>query len=157
MSLLALTVPREYGYVVGVTAFTCFVGVWHGFRVAAFRKPAKIIYPKAWADNTDLANATSGEQKKAMYLFNCAQRAHINFNENHPSVMATMLLSGIVYPQTSAALGAIWSFGRIMYAFGYTSPTAENGKGRVVGFGVAFFPMIGLFGLAAWTAAKMVL
>lgn len=61
-----------------------------------------------------MANATSGEQKKAMYLFNCAQRAHLNFNENHPSVMAAMLLSGIVYPQASAALGAVWSLGRIV-------------------------------------------
>lgn len=88
--------------------------MWHGFRVGGFRKPAKIVYPQAFADSTDMANATSGEQKKAMYLFNCAQRAHANFNENHPSVMVSLLLSGVVYPQASAALGAVWSLGRIV-------------------------------------------
>lgn len=72
------------------------------------------MYPKAFADSADLAAASSGEQKKAMHLFNCAQRAHINFNENHPSVLAAMLLSGLLYPQASAALGAAWSVGRIV-------------------------------------------
>lgn len=40
-----------------------------------FRKPAGIVYPQAYADKSDM-NAASPEQKKSMYLFNCAQRAH---------------------------------------------------------------------------------
>ena len=59
------------------TAGTFFLGFWHGLRVSTFRKPAGMAYPKAMADSGDLSSA-SGEQKKAMYLFNCAQRAHGN-------------------------------------------------------------------------------
>lgn len=44
-----------------------------------------------------------------------------------------------------------------MYALGYTSRTAENGKGRGVGFVLSFLPLLGLFGLTAWTATKIVL
>lgn len=84
-----------------------------------FRKKTKIIYPQAFAETADFAKADSAEEKKNLYLFNCAQRAHSNFNENHPSVMAALVLSGIVYPQTSAALGAVWSLGRIVSRIGY--------------------------------------
>lgn len=42
-----------------------------------FRKAAGIKYPKACADSGDLS-AADPEKKKAMYLFNCAQRAHGN-------------------------------------------------------------------------------
>jgi glutathione S-transferase len=51
------------------------VGFWHGARVSAFRKSAGIVYPQAYADKSDMSAATP-EQKKKMYLFNCAQRAH---------------------------------------------------------------------------------
>jgi len=51
------------------------VSFWHGARVSAYRKPAGITYPKQMAESSDMSAATP-EQKKKMYLFNCAQRAH---------------------------------------------------------------------------------
>jgi hypothetical protein len=51
------------------------VGFWHGSRVSMFRKPAGIPYPKHYAESADFS-AASPEQKKKMYLYNCAQRAH---------------------------------------------------------------------------------
>ena len=68
---------RLNSYVLVATAGTFFLGMWHGVRVGSFRKNAQIPYPKVLAESADL-NAASPEQKKAMYLFNCAQRAHGN-------------------------------------------------------------------------------
>lgn len=49
--------------------------MWHGIRIGSFRKAAGIRYPQAYAEKKDMADATP-EKKKAMYIFNCAQRAH---------------------------------------------------------------------------------
>lgn len=42
-----------------------------------FRKAAgpKVIYPAAYADSS-MMSAADAEEKKKLYLFNCAQRAH---------------------------------------------------------------------------------
>lgn len=72
---LTLSLPKEYGYVVVTAASTFFLSFWHGIRVGSFRKAAGIPYPQAYADSANMS-AASAEKKKAMYLFNCAQRAH---------------------------------------------------------------------------------
>ncbi|KAK3718533.1 hypothetical protein LTR37_005037 [Vermiconidia calcicola] len=150
-----ITVPREYGYVVATTAFTFFLGAWHGMRIGFFRKAAGVGYPKFYADSGDMASA-SAEKKKQMYLFNCAQRAHGNYNENHPSVAIAMLLTGLRYPIATTVMGVAWSVGRLVYALGYTKKDGSDGKGRLYG---SFFwlPQFALFGLAGWCGVKMVL
>jgi glutathione S-transferase len=65
-----------------------------------------------------------------MYLFNCAQRAHHNFLENYTVALSGMLISGLVYPRTAAALGAAWTGGRVVYALGYTWREEWNVEGR---------------------------
>ena len=107
--------------------------MWHGIRVGPFRRAAEIKYPKAYADSGDIASAKSEEQKHAMYLFNCAQRSHSNFLENHASVAIAILLAGLQYPLTSAALGVGWSVSRVAYALGYTRKDRTDGKGRMAG------------------------
>jgi glutathione S-transferase len=72
---LTLTFPKEYGYVLLTAASTFFLSFWHGARIGFFRKAAGIVYPQHYAEKADLS-AASAEQKKAMYLYNCAQRAH---------------------------------------------------------------------------------
>lgn len=72
---LTFTVPKEYGYVVITAASTFFLSFWHGARLGGFRKPAGIGYPQHYAENAQMS-AASPEQKKKMYLYNCAQRAH---------------------------------------------------------------------------------
>jgi len=52
--------------------------------------------------------------------------------ENHPTVIASMLVTGIKHPIASAVMGASWSALRIVYAIGYTSKTQEKGKGRLI-------------------------
>jgi glutathione S-transferase len=115
-----------------VTASSYLVCVWHGARVVGFRKPAGISYPNAYASSEAIA-AAKPEKKQAMYLFNCAQRAHQNFLENYPIALTGMLLSGLRYPIAAAATGAVWTASRLFYAIGYTDKTKEGGKGRYNG------------------------
>lgn len=129
--------------------------MWQGVRVSGFRKPAGIRYPKAYADSGDLAAATP-EKKQAQYLFNCAQRAHANYLENQPSLVAALLISGLYYPLVSAALGAGWTVSRVMYAIGYTRKDKTDGSGRLVGMGFWLF-QLGLYGLSAWCGIKMLM
>ncbi|KAM0693307.1 hypothetical protein Q7P36_006560 [Cladosporium allicinum] len=154
MSVIA-SIPKEYGYVLVTAATTFFVGFWHGVRVSAFRKPAGVMYPQAYADKSDMSAATP-EQKKKMYLFNCAQRAHYNYLENETSFLASLLIAGLRFPIASTVLGAGWIVSRILYAVGYTNPNKENGKGRLIGLTFWLF-QVGLYGMVGYTGVKMLL
>lgn len=111
-------------------------------------------HPKAFADGSDFA-AADAEQRKTLYLFNCAQRAHANYVENQPSTVIALLIAGLRYPRLSAVLGVGWIIGRIIFTLGYTRPDKENGSGRVMGFVIQFPMQITLWGLAAWTGVSM--
>ena len=129
--------------------------MWHGMRVPSFRKPAGMKYPKAYADTLDIQNADSAEKKHAMYLFNCAQRAHANYLENHPSAVIAMLIAGIQYPIASAVTGALWMACRLIYAVGYTRSDKTDATGRLWGTPHSFI-QLGLYFMMAWTGYQMI-
>ena len=116
-------------------------------RVSAFRNMSGIGYPNAYATPEQIANAPSKDKKLAMYVFNCAQRAHYNFLENYTQALAAILIGGLEYPITSATLGAVWSVCRILYAVGYTRSGNKNASGRYAGAG-AWLAQFALFGVA---------
>jgi glutathione S-transferase len=122
--------------------------MWLGLRIGPYRRAAKVAHPSVAASTETIANAKSPEEKRALYLFNAAQRAHHNVQENYPSVLTAMLISGLEYPRLAAGLGMIWVIGRIGYAVGYTSTSRENveGKGRFYygGFHAAALSQMGL-------------
>ena len=122
-------------------------------RVGPFRKAAKVPYPNAYASPEQIA-AASAEDKQALYLFNCAQRAHYNFLENHLNMLAPMLIAGVQFPIASAVTGVAWSVFRLLYALGYTSKTHQNGKGRMAGSGFWLAQLV-LAGLAGYSGVKM--
>ncbi|OQO10945.1 hypothetical protein B0A48_05200 [Cryoendolithus antarcticus] len=155
MAALALTLPVEYGYVLLTATFTLFSSSWHGVRVGGFRKAAKIPYPQAYAESNDM-KAASGDEKKKMYLFNCAQRAHGNFLENMPAFTIAMLIAGLRFPVTAAIMGLGWNVSRIFYAVGYTSPNHDKGQGRLYGLTFWLF-QAGLIGMVGWMGVKMVI
>jgi glutathione S-transferase len=125
--------------------------MWLGARIGPFRRAAKVPHPITYASAETIANAPSAAEKRALYLFNCAQRAHHNVLENHPTVLTAMLISGLKYPTIAAAAGALWIVGRVFYAFGYTNPKEKNvnGKGRFAngGFHMAALSQVVLMGL----------
>jgi glutathione S-transferase len=140
-------------YVLLAAVSTFLVGTWHGGRVGAFRKAAKIPYPYEYASYEQVQTA-SPANSKLMIAFNSAQRAHQNFNENHPTALGAMLIAGLQYPVATAVAGGLWSVNRVIYALGYTNG-AEGGKGRYYGilWMIAHYAMVGMAGKAAWNFA----
>ncbi|PNS17451.1 Microsomal glutathione S-transferase 3 [Sphaceloma murrayae] len=150
-----LTIAPEYGYVLLTASLTTLNAFWHGGRISAFRKAAGLSYPTPYADSAHLSAASTDPSKKqALYLFNCAQRAHGNFLENQTTLLTTMLVSGVQYPLVAAGLGLVWNLGRVVYAVGYTRADQSNGKGRLVG-SFFWFAQLGLIGLTGWTGGKI--
>jgi glutathione S-transferase len=140
-------------YVLLAAVSTFVVGAWHGGRVGTFRKAAKVPYPFEYASYEQIQTA-SPASSKAMMAFNSAQRAHQNFNENHPTALGAMAIAGLKYPTATAVLAAAWSVNRVVYAIGYTNGS-EGGKGRYYGilWMLAHYAMIGMAGKAAWDLA----
>lgn len=147
-----IVLPDEYGFVLLSAVSTVLVGSWLGMRITPFRKAAKIPYPYEYASYEQVTTA-SPASSAAMQQFNCAQRGHQNFNENHPSALAAILISGLRYPRVSAGLGLLWSVNRVLYAIGYTNGK-PGGKGRYIGILWAIAHHV-LVGYAGWTAWKL--
>jgi len=143
-------VPNEYGYVLLAATSTFILNLLHIANTGKFRKAAKIPYPIAYA---------SAEQQKASteaYLFNCAQRAHANFTENHLSNLAPLLITGLRWPIPAAVLGFTWTLGRYVYMKGYCSLEAgEGGKGRYRG-GFQYVGTVGLLGMLITMGVQMI-
>ena len=123
-------------------------------RVGGFRKRAKVGYPNHYASQESI-EASTAEDKKAKYLYNCAQRAHGNFLENYSAAAICTLVGGVAYPLTAAALGSVWTVFRIMYATGYTRDDKTKGEGRLVGSGF-WLAQLGLYGLVGKMAFDMI-
>ncbi|KAF2270311.1 membrane-associated proteins in eicosanoid and glutathione metabolism [Lojkania enalia] len=151
--MVALELPSQYGYVLLSAVSTFFVGSWLGMRVVGFRKAAKISYPYEYASYEQIQTAPPA-RAQALHKFNCAQRGHQNFNENHVTALGAMLIAGLKYPIVAASLGAVWTINRVIYAWGYTTDK-KDGKGRY--YGIAWmlvqYILIGYAGKAAWDVA----
>lgn len=143
---LCIMLRELSSYVLAAATGSFFLAVWHGLRVGSFRKPAKIPYPNAYASAETISSCDDEKRKQAMYLFNCAQRAHYNFLENYVAALPAMLIGGLGYPRAAAGLGLVWCISRVLYAIGYTDPKKEMGKGRYRGI-LFFVAQTGLFGL----------
>jgi len=145
-----LTLSNDYGYVLLAATSTFVLNIIHGFNTGKYRKPAGVTYPNAYASE----EKAKVDQKA--YLFNCAQRAHANYIENQPSVLAALLIAGLRYPIPAAVCGALWSVSRYMYMVGYCSGDAKSaGKGRYMGSG-HYLAMLGLFGMSISAGVQMI-
>ena len=56
---------------------------------------------------------------KEWYMFNSAQRAHLNFVEMIASSLIFLLIGGLYCPCTASGLGGVMIIGRLAYALGY--------------------------------------
>ncbi|KAI5458385.1 hypothetical protein BGZ63DRAFT_426788 [Mariannaea sp. PMI_226] len=117
-----LELPDQYGLVLAVATSTFFVNTLHVVLTSKARKASGLKYPIPYASN-ELA-----EKDTKAYQFNCAQRAHSNFTENHTSFLGALLISGLQYPVAAASIGAGWVLSRVVYAIGYTSGTGPQGR-----------------------------
>ena len=104
------------------------MGLWHSQWTLGFRRAAKISYPQHFAPEE------KARTSQEAYSFNCVQRSHSNFMEHHTIAVVSLLVAGLRFPVTSAALGGVWSLGRVVYAVGYAhSRIGSGGKGRYKG------------------------
>ncbi|KAH9910072.1 MAPEG family protein [Xylariomycetidae sp. FL2044] len=141
----AIPIPIEYGYVLTVAASTFFINSYHSVLTVKKRKASGISYPATYASDEQAA-----KDPKA-FAFNCAQRAHANFIENHTSFLGALLISGIRYPVASAVLGAVWAVGRVWYAAGYVS---QGPPGRRRGYYLSAVGDIALKVMAVMTGVN---
>jgi len=72
------------------------------------------------------------KEKKRVYLYNCAQRAHQNTCESLSLVMLNMLGTGLLYPITSAIFGGIWVIGRFIYGYLYVNYPEKKKYGGLI-------------------------
>ena len=142
--------PFTRSYVLAVASASSALVTAHIMKVVKLRKAARVPYPNEYA--TAVEAASSPEK----YLFNCAQRAHQNFNEHYPLFLASIAIGGLQYPEIAAGLGALWLTARAFFLVGYTrANNNENGAGRRLG-GWNLYVMMALMGLSAWSSVKMV-
>jgi len=151
---IAISVPKEYGYVLLTATGTFFLSTWHAMRVGPFRKAAGVPYPNQYASPEEIATAATPEKAQSLHLFNCAQRAHYNYLENYVAFLPAMLLAGLRFPVSAAVTGLLWAGFRTAYAVGYTRADKKNGKGRLAGSGfwLAQFVAFGMVGWMGWEA-----
>ena len=117
---MSTLLPTGYGYVFGVLGGSFAMNVYLTINVAMARKKYGITYPALYAP----------PGHKHEVAFNSVQRAHQNTLESYSFVMLNMCMNGLVYPVTSAAFGAIYCVGRVIYGYGYSSGGPE---GRYLG------------------------
>jgi glutathione S-transferase len=113
-SKILTVLPEGYGYVIFTAVDSVFVNLWLARNVVAARKLYKIDYPKMYADDND--------------KFNCIQRAHQNTLELYPQFLALLFIGGLQLPKVTAAAGAVYLIGRIIYARGYSTGDPEKRK-----------------------------
>ncbi|TIB31926.1 hypothetical protein E3P84_02739 [Wallemia ichthyophaga] len=143
-ALISIGLPKNYGWVALAASSTYFLNVYQMINVSKARKRAGIPYPKTYCED---------KENKAGHIFNCAQRAHLNTLESVPYVLFGILFSGLFFPRLAASLGAVWTFGRVIYTMGYT--TGDPSK-RFYGFfqSIAFLT---IGGLSAYSSVQLIL
>lgn len=137
-------------YVLATATLSTVLSFYHSTLTGTYRKKSGVPYPNAYASAEECANSL------AKYQFNCAQRAHANFSDWHPSFLVQLLVAGLAFPQWSAGLGVAWCVARLMYARGYVREKQDGGKGRYSGIWW-YIPHLGLMGMAGVSAWRMVM
>lgn len=171
--MLQYSVTNPHSFVILASVSTYVMNIIHSLNTGKYRKLSKIGYPAAYAspeqvkDNQDgafsllpplilMPLSLSMLTVSLAYLFNCAQRSHANFTENHVAIVVPMLITGLQYPITSAILGFSWSISRYIYMKGYCSLEQPSGRGRYNG-ATYYISQAGFLGLSVWMAVEMLM
>lgn len=150
----------------------------HASKVMAARKGIKLPYPHMLVTkenrSTDIDDSANNETSllplsintddfagltRDEFIFNCAQRAHMNYGENVPTLLVFLLISGLQYLKVAAGMAGVWCIARFVYMVGYTKPEwGRDGSGRQKRGSIMLLPMQdGLVLMGGWVSAKMVM
>ncbi|KAI9055664.1 hypothetical protein LZ554_000607 [Drepanopeziza brunnea f. sp. 'monogermtubi'] len=144
--MASLTLDPNYGYVLLAATSTFVMNIAHMANTGKYRKAAKIAYPAAYAPESRTDEAAN--------RFNCAQRSHAHFTENQVPLLGSLVLAGLRFPLTAAAMGFGWSVMRYVFMVGYSQ--GGDGKGRYKGAASWLF-QFGLLGLTGYSGVAMVM
>jgi len=143
-----IEVSADYGYVVLAATSTFVMGIVHGLNDGKY-KMTGVAHPLPFPTAQQIA------ESKEHLAYASAQRAHANYLENQPTALAAMMISGLAFPRTTAALGAAWTVSRYFYMTGYCDTSKPKATGRLPGFYVSFLTTLGLIGMAGYTGLKL--
>ncbi|CAN7099795.1 unnamed protein product [Brassica rapa subsp. narinosa] len=143
--------PKEYGYVVLVLVFYCFLNLWMGAQVGRARKRSvsdlfnvTVYFYVLYNVQFPTLYAIESENKDAK-LFNCVQRGHQNSLEMMPMYFILMILGGLKHPCICTGLGLLYNISRFFYFKGYS--TGDPMKRLTIGK----YGFLGLLGLMICT------
>mmetsp|Transcript_1025 Transcript_1025/g.2097 ORF Transcript_1025/g.2097 Transcript_1025/m.2097 type:complete len:218 (-) Transcript_1025:80-733(-) len=99
-------------------------------RASCINVPDQQVY-KVVGGPADKSLVLMDDEHELYGPFNRAQRALQNLNENLPLVMTDFLLTGFVFPWTTAVCGFLTGVFRFIGAKGYTQERMERMKGNM--------------------------
>ncbi len=171
MPLIPLTISNDYGYVLWAVGGLCVQCYLTGFEINFIRKKIftkdfmqqnfSEVHKKELGQNLGsmgFPDTGSGRYSEKLsyrnwYLFNLAQRTHLNFVEQIGVVVPMLLAGGVYYPKLAACLGWTYFFGRLLYRLTYKS---KGARGRRAGSYVFIPTILGLAALTFMTGYKMI-
>ncbi|XP_056853132.1 uncharacterized protein LOC130502364 [Raphanus sativus] len=167
--------PKEYGYVVLVLVFYCFINFWMGFQVGKARKRygTRVSRPECSGTHSGMGrffrvSGFSGLETKThsgIIKFRIGfesglsgfgwvrsksnavtlERGHQNALEMMPMYFILMILGGMKHPCICTGLGLVYNISRFFYFKGYS--TGDPTKRLTIGK----YSFMGLFGLMICT------
>ncbi|KII94160.1 hypothetical protein PLICRDRAFT_153566 [Plicaturopsis crispa FD-325 SS-3] len=143
-----IVVPQGFSCVVAALVSTGFLLVYQTVTVGRYRKKAGIKYPQLYAEKAEV------EKSVDALKFNCAQRAHQNTLEAHPTVLLSTAVVGLRYPIPAAVACGAWVLTRVMYTIGYTTGDPSKRLSNGGHLGTLIVP--GLILTAGWVAVDLV-
>jgi len=145
---------------IAIVLLAIILNFYLGGRVGAARRLYHFDYPNMYAmpgmkvrapDTVDWPGSTNGEpvpadlliiiEEDVAFKFNCVQRAHQNYLEQLPGMLAMIVLGTFSFPLFTTVFGLIWLLGRLVYAMGYRGSPKRRHRGS--------FQYIGVLGLMA--------
>ena len=165
--MVTATFPEDYGYAlfsIIIIAFHCTI---QGYRNGRGRiLNINFIRETLLEENTEYNELFGHDIQKGGYpdmgdgrfaaklpfkewlKLSVGQRAHQNYVEGLPLVLSSIAVAGLKYPIATAIMSLVYVIGREIYCIGYRR---AGPKGRFWGE-FFFLPLLGLFGLAAYTS-----
>lgn len=121
-----------------VTVLALILTLFFGARVGGMRGKKNIKAP-----------AVEGDE-----LFERAFRVHYNTLENLVVFIPLLwLATGVIGDIWSAAVGALWLVGRVLYSSAYLKDPATRGPGMII----TFLPMVALLVVVLWGIVRQFL
>ncbi|KAG5366415.1 hypothetical protein CJU89_0839 [Yarrowia sp. B02] len=121
-----MSFPLDFKYVIAATALFPALGFFQTLNTGYWRAQSKTPLPLLFADTT----VPSKEPKLdlAKRRFNCAQKAHMQFNENAALTLVAGWVTGLYAPCLAASLLFVWAVSRFFYVIVYSQGNPENRK-----------------------------